>query len=398
LSTDVVVVGGGPAGSATALWLARAGVAVTLLERARYPRHKACAEYMSPGVVAELRRLGAGDQVERAAGARLDGFTLYAEGGSFTGRFAGAPANGVPRSAIGISRDRLDSILAETAAGEGVDLCTDVQVTDLIWRDGRVAGVRARSHGREQTLNARLVIGADGIRSVVAHRLGALEVRAGMRRVALVAHLGGIEGLSGRGEMHVGTDGYCGVAPLGGGIANVALVVRDASSIHGQPERFFNQRLATFPQLAPRVARASVVRPVMAIGPLSYRARRMSDAGVLLVGDAGGFYDPFTGQGVFRALVSGRMAAEVATEALLEGDTSAERLAEYDRRRHDRFRGGHAVEWLVQQFIGRPALFGRAVRRLAANPRMADTLVGVTGDIVPPAKVLTPWFLGRLAI
>jgi hypothetical protein len=99
---------------------------------------------------------------------------------------------------------------------------------------------------------------------------------------------------------------------------------------------------------------------------------------------------------VYRALVSASLAARIATEALAAGDLSGGRLGGYDRQRRQRFRANHAVEWLVQQFIRRRALFERAVARLAADQTMADTLIGVTGDIVPPARVLNPWFLGRL--
>jgi flavin-dependent dehydrogenase len=199
--------------------------------------------------------------------------------------------------------------------------------------------------------------------------------------------------------MHVGPRGYCGIAPLGGGVANVAMVMRDAAPrLRGRTQAFFWEELRALPALAPRLDGATIVRPVMAVGQLSFRARRMSAEGALLAGDAGGFFDPFTGQGVYRALVSAGIAAQVAAGALEDGDTSAGRLAVYDRRRRAAFRGGHAVEWLVQQFLLRPALFDRAIRRLSANPEMADTLIGVTGDIVPAKRVLTPWFLARLAL
>jgi len=180
----------------------------------------------------------------------------------------------------------------------------------------------------------------------------------------------------------------------------VAMVVRQsvAPRLRGRVEAFFWEELAALPHLAARVRQASIVRPVMAIGPLSFRARQLSTGGGLLVGDAGGFYDPFTGQGVYRALASAAIAARVAADALAAGDLSAARLVAYDRRRRAAFRGNHAVEWLVQQFIGHPALFAHAARRLAERAEMADTLVGVTGDIVPPGRVLTPWFLGRLLV
>lgn len=397
----VIVVGGGPAGAATALRLARAGHQVSLLERARYPRHKACAEYMSPGVVAQLGRLGVGAAVERAAGARLDGFTVFAPGRTFTGRFAGAPAaegGAAPRYGLGISRAVLDSILAAAVVDAGVDLNEGVRVTDLVREGERVVGVRALRGGRSVELRAPLVIGADGIRSVVARRLDALEARSGMERVALVAHLAGVEGLGTTGEMHLGRNGYCGVAPLGEGVANVAMVVRPPAvpRLRGRTEAFFWEELAALPHLAERVRRAQIVRPVMAIGPLSFRARRLSADGALLVGDAGGFYDPFTGQGVYRALVSAAIAARVAAAALTAGDVSRTRLGAYDRQRRAAFRGNHVVEWLVQQFIAHPRMLDRAIRRLGTRTAMADTLIGVTGDIVPPARVLNPWFLGRL--
>lgn len=396
---DVIVVGGGPAGAATALRLSRAGRSVTLLERARLPRHKACAEYMSPGVVRQLHRLGVGHEVERAAGARLDGFTLFAGERSFTGRFAGAPADGAPRYGLGIARATLDHSLVKAAAASGVDVNEGSRVTDLLWDGEHVAGVRVFQGGRSTELRGGLVIGADGIRSVVAHRLHAFEPRAGMRRIALVAHVGGIDGLTSLGEMHVGRDGYCGVAPLGNGVANVAMVLRNAESrVAGRPQACFWEYLRTLPGLAPRLDRAEIVRPVLATGPLSFRSRVLCDDGVLLVGDAGGYFDPFTGQGVHRALASAAIAAGVSSKALASGDLSRNRLVEYERRRRTAFRANHVVEWLVQQFIGRPPLFNRAVRRLHADQRMADTLIGVTGDIVSPSRVLNPWFLARLGI
>lgn len=413
-----------------------------MLERATYPRHKPCAEYMSPGVVHELYRLGVGARVEAAAGARLDGFTLYTPGHSFTGRFPAMPADrraappapdlapsratdpsptinaerysrdrtslyvteGTPTAdcrphGLGIARATLDHILAETAGEVGVEVWTGARATDLVREGRRVVGVQVRRGTETITLHAPLVIGADGIRSVVASRLGALEPRRDMERIALVAHVAGIQGLHARGEMHITSGGYCGIAPLGEGVANVAMVHRNAvDQIAGRTEAFFWDVLRVLPTLRGRITTARIVRPILATGSVSYRARLLSTDGALLVGDAGGYYDPFTGQGVHRALRTAELAADVALSALAAGDTSHDRLRAYDARRRAAFREAHAVEWLVQQFIGRPALFARAARRLAANQTMADTLVGVTGDIVPPRRVLSPWFLGRLAI
>lgn len=400
--TDVLIVGGGPAGSATAMLLARAGVDVMLVERARFPRHKPCAEYMSPGTVRLLHDLGAGPRVEAAAGARLHGFVMDAHGQSaMQGRFGRADGwQTAPRYGLGISRAVMDAILLDLAREAGVEVREGVRVTDVMREGGRVVGVKARTAHGTAEWRAAVMVGADGVAGVTGRRLGVISPRPGMRRIALVAHLAGIAGLGDHGEMHVARAGYCGVAPLGDGVANVAMVLRphDGIQIAGRAEAFFMETLAGFGDLGRRAAAARFTRAPLRTGPLSYTAREMTGNGWLLVGDAGGFFDPFTGQGVYKALSSARLAAPVIEAALRADDLSRHRLLPYERARRHEFRGALAVEWLIQRFLGRPALLGRAVRLLGERHAMADTLVGVTGDVLPARRVLSPLFLSRLAL
>jgi geranylgeranyl reductase family protein len=400
--TDVLIVGAGPAGASLATRLARAGLDVLVLDRAAFPRHKPCAEYVSPGTVRLLHELGAGPQVEAAAGARLHGFVVDAGGqGSMRGHFGAAPGwNGAPRYGLGISRALLDTILVTQAREAGARVQEQTRVTDVIRDSGRATGARAVTPDGPAEHRARVVVAADGVGSVVARRLGMLRLRRGMRRLSLVAHLAGMAGLGEHGEMHTGRDGYCGVAPLGNGIANVAMVLRPRPGMHlgGRADGFFMEALAQFGDLGVRAQGASIVRPVLRTGPLSVRARTMVEDGVLLAGDAGGFYDPFTGQGIFKALRSAALAAPVIVEALRRGDVSRSGLYPYEAARRAEFRGELTVEWLIQRFLGRPALFRRAVRLLGERRGMADTLVGVTGDVLPARRVLSPLFLARLAL
>lgn len=400
--TDVLIVGAGPAGSSLATRLAREGVRVTVLDRATFPRDKPCAEYMSPGTVRLLHALGAGAAVEAAAGARLRGFMVQAHGrAAMRGSFGSAGGWGdAPEYGLGVSRSVMDAILLDLARRSGADVQEGVRVTDVLQDGGRVTGVQALTPDGPREPRATLVVGADGVAGVVARRLGMVALRKGMRRFSLVAHLRGVTGLGDHGEMHVARHGYCGIAPLGGGVANVAMVLRPrAEGRGGRPvAALFHDLLQTFGELASRAAGAELVGPVLRTGPLSYRASAMVGDGVLLAGDAGGFYDPFTGQGVYKALRSAELAAPVIMQALASGDVSRARLLPYEQRRRTEFRGPLAVEWLIQRFLAHPALLRRAVGLLGERHAMADTLVGVTGDVLPARRVLSPLFLARLAI
>src|SRR5207302_656635 len=203
---DAVVVGAGPAGSATAAHLARAGLDVLLVDRSRFPRDKPCSEYLSPGATPLLERLGVAEEVERSAHAKLAGMKVVSPGGAvMCGRFAAAHPYPSPRPySYALPRTTLDAILVGAAARAGATLREGVAVEDLS-RDARaVSGVVARTgSGVREAVRARVVIGADGLRSVVARRLG-LRCTSPPRRIAFTAHVADVRGMDGMGELHVG--------------------------------------------------------------------------------------------------------------------------------------------------------------------------------------------------
>ena len=382
---DVVVVGAGPAGSATALLLARAGVKVLLLDRAKFPREKPCSEYLSPESTRVLERLG-GDvlnAVGAAAPAHLTGMKVVAPTGTaVVGRFE--------TFSFALPRTRFDSILRDAAAARGAVVRERLKVEDLVYDRGAVAGVMARDlgTGSRETVRTNIVVGADGLRSVVARRLGPVYA-LGPRRVAFTAHVADAHDVHDLGEMHVGRPGYVGLGPIGDGVTTVALVLPYAEARRG--ERFFAE-LDRFPGVAGRFDPARVVRRVLATGPFARWSRRPVAPGALLVGDAADFFDPFTGQGIYSAL----RGAELAADAIVDTLTTGAGLQSYARARRREFAGKWLLERLIGVAVGWPALIERVVGRLIHRPELADLLVRATGNCIPARAALAPAVLAGL--
>jgi len=402
---QVIIVGGGPAGAATAFHLARAGIHVTILDRAHFPRDKPCSEYMSPQASRILDEMGVLEQIERSGAAHLAGMRVHAPNGTaFQGRFADVEGfRGYRDRGLALRRTILDRLLLDRARAVGAVVCEGVRVIDLR-RDsnGRVTGVDAiDERGERRTLSASIVVGADGLRSVVARRLDLAATRLAQRRVAFVTHFAGID-MGDSGEMHVDHDGYLGLADVGGGMTNVAVVVpraraREAS---GDPAGFVDAWIRRRRHVAPRFAKAVRVTPVLATGPFASAARRAWAPGAALVGDAADFFDPFTGEGIYAALRGAELLVPRIIDALsatapADGDAS---LGAYDRARIGEFRGKWAVERMIGVAVTFPAVMNVAARSLALRPQMAHTIVGVTGDFVPAREVLRPSFLLRLLV
>jgi flavin-dependent dehydrogenase len=399
---DVLVAGAGPAGSATAALLAQGGLSVLMVDRAAFPRDKACAEYMSPEAVRILSRLGVVERLESAGAVALEGMKVRAaRGASAHGRFALAKHQPFRPTGLSVARRILDSELVSAARSAGAMLLERVAVEDLVAEDGQVKGAVLRdSSGRVHTTHARLTVGADGLRSVVARRLGA-RTHGRPRRMAFVAHVAGVEQMDGSAELHFGRSGYVGLNRIGGDQTNVAIVVpaERAASARGRVREFFYETLGEFPGVCERVEPGKLVRSILVTGPFAANSARVTAPGILLVGDAADFYDPVTGDGIYSALRGAELVAKTMLPALRQpGSLPAECLREYRRERRRAFAEKWLMERVTRYLMFFPRVFDHCVSRLGRHQDMAHSAIGVAGGFVPIREILNPTFLARMVV
>lgn len=399
---DVAVVGGGPAGAAIATRLADAGRDVIVLERAPEWRWRACGVFASPAALGALRRTGLDEPTIHAVTRPIPAIRVETPTWTSFRLTYGAETGG--DEAIGFDRSRLDPALLRLARDRGADVRAGVSAiaVDLDQGEITVRGV----DGATAEVRASMIVGADGLRSVVARSAGvARRTRLGSR-IGLTYHLEDVDDQGPRdARMCVVRHGYIGIAPVPDGRVNIGIVL-------GESWR---------PRLAREGAQAVTRSIVEAVAPIdgdagAWRFGRRCDTiegawplghwvttracttgvrgrGWLLIGDAAGFLDPFTGEGLHRALVS----AELAGRALLvDASHRAAALAAYDRQMRRQFLAKDAVSWLVQAFLARPRLFEYAARRVASRASVRATMGLVMGDLVPAGRALDPRYLAAL--
>lgn len=389
---DVVIIGGGPAGAATAAHASRAGLSVVLVDRARFPRDKPCAEYLSPEAARDLDDLGVLGAVEAAGAAKLHGFRLVSDdGAAVCGRFANTPFTPYQPFGYALPRETLDSLLLDAARRAGAVVREATTFDHLTMSSGMVNGVVLRDAAGEIAISARAVVGADGLNSRVARQLG-LARRGWLRRVGMVAHLANVRGMTDLGEMFAGRGWYVGLAPIGGGLVNAAMVVSQAEAAASgkDHEAYFAAKLRSLPELNGRLTEAKFARRVLIAGPFARRAASCIAPGALLVGDAADFYDPFTGEGIFAALRGGRLAAEALVAALARGPATRSALNPYAAARRRAFLGKWVLERVVGHSVTHPLLMRRFTRQLARRTDVADLWVGAAGDTVPLRALFAP--------
>lgn len=373
---DVAIAGAGPAGSFAAAILARAGLRVRVFDRARFPRPKLCGDTLNPGALAVLQRhLDIASLIARSDPIR--GMLLTGPGGvRVRGEYRGDLAG---RS---ITRAELDQWLLERAIAAGAQVEQEVMIRDVSIVDGRVAGVIAgRADQRPAVHPARMVIAADGRRSAIAIGRGLSKQPPRPRRWAIGGYFIGVTGMSALGEMHVRRGHYIGVAPIPGELTNACLVVPHSPSPGrfggtdargdlplSRPAEALDAALKADPELAERFATARPVDAPVMLGPMAVDTTAVGEPGLLLAGDAAGFIDPMTGDGLRFALVGAELAAGVVRDVFADRITiDRAHLVLADRRR-DVF----AAKWR----------FNRALRSLVASP-VSVSAAAVTAKVLP---------------
>jgi flavin-dependent dehydrogenase len=251
------------------------------------------------------------------------------------------------------------------------------------------------------SIQARVIVGADGLRSVVARDAGVDRPPPLGDRPALTFHVDDPQPEGVRdARMIVFDGGYVGLAPVPGGRVNVGIVLADATwrrRLRAEGAR--SVAAAVMRSIPPAEddpipwAEPRICDELEGASPVGTRVTRRAGADWLLVGDAAGFLDPFTGEGLHRALRTAELAA-AAVDARLAGDADA--LTAYDRAVGRRWRAKDAVSLLVQAFLEVPPAFEYAARRLAERPKVRETMGRVMGDLAPASAGLDPRFLAAL--
>lgn len=384
LDADVIVVGARIAGTAAAMWLARAGWRVLLLERDLLPGDKACGEGILPQGVVELMALGLGEELRRLGAQPFASIRYVLDGGRWAeGRFPQGHG-------LGIRRLVLDDLLQRAATRTpGVELRRGALVRDL--RCDREGAQVTLEDGR--VLGARALIGADGAQSLVRRRLGLDRPVSGPRRWGFRAHLEGCEPPPGRVEVYFRFPGEVYLASVGQGQTLCALLMeeREALACRGEPDLAFWRQLQAVPTLSRRLAGARLTSRVLGRGPLCAAARRPHHDRCLLVGDAAGFLDPVTGEGMALALVSARLAAETLDDALRRDRLTAADLAPYAWRRRAAVRDPLRLTRLALWLARHPRTCRAAVDFLARHPENFAGLLGVNAGQAALGAAAREW-------
>jgi menaquinone-9 beta-reductase len=398
MMTDVIIIGGGPAGCAAALELNRLGYRVVLCDQAKFPRDKVCGEFISPAADPILKRLGVLDRIEALSPKRLKGVAISSyEGEEVVIDYPQLPGMGARPTSLSVPRYELDANFMEQVKQVGVEVREQHKVTGFLFAEGRVAGVRGWDESKTSfTLKAPLVIDAGGRNALSLKSMGLKKESAGNTKIAMAAHWQGAQIADDYCYMHVSRPGYTGISSVGKDRANVVLVV-NRQSMHGEkPDKFYLDAVLRNRHRRKILQDAECIESVRTIESLAFSVKPVTCGGLLLVGDAMGFIDPFTGEGIYLSLRSSEIAVEVADQAFKKSDWSNEVLKDYEVRRRQEFDKKFLLSRIFQKLIYSRFFCDRVVRALQRKPELAETLVGVIGDLSPAQTAVSFKFLLRL--
>lgn len=383
---DVAIVGAGPAGSSVAIRLVQAGLRVLLVEQKKFPRSKLCGEFVSPECLSHFAELGVADEIGLAGGTRISSTVFYSQNGhSLT---VPSECFGVGTHAVGLSRARMDELLLEKARSAGVHVLEQTQAVGVLLDDGTVRGPRLRTPGRKVLeIDAHVTIDATGRSRALSRHIDKANLVTRRKRgrfVAFKTHLKNADIKDGVCEIYAYRGGYGGCNRVEGDNYNLCFIVpSDIAKAHGGDAAAITQHVVKANvRAAASLAGVEFVNEWLAVPIDRYGRGSLTPApGLLSIGDAAAFIDPFTGSGVLLALESAKIAAEIIPAHLSNKnvDTSLHSMATAYRRSYAsaldrRLR----ISSLLRGAAFVPMLGEMAVRGLAMSQSLTRRLAGAT--------------------
>jgi len=395
LDYDVIIAGGGPAGTSAAIHLATRGVSVLLAEQKTFPRAKLCGEFISPECAVHFERLGVSDQMLAARPAFLNETVFY----SRSGNRVGVPSAwfGANKQALGLSRAEMDERLLRRAVECGVEVLEGAQISSCLIEDDDVRGARMRTSDRELNIRALMTIDATGRTRALARRFEKPPRRATSRRASLVAfkaHLQGARIEAGACEIYFYRGGYGGLSNIEGGLSNLCFIAsaRDVRAFGADAETVIRSVVCQNVRAGITLLNASARSPWLAVSLDGFGRHKPAPVpGLLSIGDAASFIDPFTGSGMLMALESAELAAQVIANRIraIGGDRQLREMAvDYAAAYARKFNSRLRLCSLMRRAAFVPGMAAVAIRLFGLNEqlrrRVAEATRNSTGESESP--------------
>ena len=399
---DVIIVGAGPAGTTAALYAHRLELKCILLDKAVFPRDKICGDALSGKSVRIMRELDILDELDNLDGSEINRITFGSPKNiQFDVNLKGTQNNDQITKGFVIPREIFDNYLFEKANAVA-DTRQGFSVKDLIFENNYVVGVKGKTRsGKEEEFCAPVVMGCDGSNSIVARKLGLYEMEMDHTSVAVRCYYEGVKGLTDQIELHYVKEvnpGYFWLFPAGDGRANIGIglsksdmkkenrTLRQIMDEVTQTE-YFKEQFADAKQLE---------RPVGWNLPLGSIHRKNHGNGFMLLGDAAGLVDPFTGEGIGNAMVSGQYAMEVAAKSKLSGDFSEKAFAEYDELLWREIGKELRTSTKLQSLARSKFLLNFVINRASRNEEVQNIISGMLANEIPKDELSSPLFYFKI--
>ena len=401
---DVIIVGAGPAGSTAALYAHRLGLNCILLDKAVFPRDKICGDALSGKSVRLMRELNLLEGVEKLEGSEINRITFGSPSHSqFDVHLKGNKNNDFITKGYVVPRKIFDNFLFKKA-DELTETRQGFTVNDIIYQNDNISGVKGTNiEGKEEILNAPIIMGCDGANSIIARKLGLYEMDMENTAVAIRCYYEGVEGLSNQIELHYVSEvkpGYFWLFPAGNGKANIGIGLskNDAK----KEDRTLRQIMDEIVQSDYFRSRFGNARPLeKPVGwnlPLGRIQRKNHGNGFMLLGDAAGLVDPFTGEGIGNAMVAAKHAMQVASKAKNHKDYSERSFSEYDQLLWDDIGGELRTSTKLQSLARSSFLLNFVINRAARNEEVQSIISGMLSHEIPKDELSSPMFYLKILL